>query len=301
MRIGIMTGAVGEGGLDELIAEAKRLEDAGFASLWAANIFGLDAITTMALVGRETTRIELGTAVVPTYPRHPTAIAQQALTAGAAAKGRFSLGIGLSHKLVIEDMLGFSYDKPARHMREYLEVLCPLLRGEPVSYQGDEYRVKAGLQVPGAQPVPLLVAALGPVMLKLTGRMADGTITWMTGPQTLENHIIPTMGKAAADAGRPAPRTVAGLPVVITNDAASARESIGKLLTMYGQLPSYRAMLDREGVSGPADVAIVGDETAVGAELDRLRDIGLTDLNAAIMPVEEGAAERTLDFLKSRL
>jgi 5,10-methylenetetrahydromethanopterin reductase len=301
MRIGIMTGALGEGGLDELIAEAKRLEDAGFASLWAANIFGLDAITTMALVGRETTRIELGTAVVPTYPRHPTAIAQQALTAGAAAKGRFSLGIGLSHKLVIEDMLGFSYDKPARHMREYLEVLCPLLRGEPVSYQGDEYRVKAGLQVPGAQPVPLLVAALGPVMLKLTGRMADGTITWMTGPQTLENHIIPTMGKAAADAGRPAPRTVAGLPVVITNDAASARESIGKLLTMYGQLPSYRAMLDREGVSGPADVAIVGNETAVGAELDRLRDIGLTDLNAAIMPVEEGAAERTLDFLKSRL
>ena len=296
-----MTGAVGEGGLDELIAEAKQLESAGFSSLWAANIFGLDAITTMAIIGRETKRIELGTAVVPTYPRHPTAIAQQALTAGAASGGRFSLGIGLSHKLVIEDMLGFSYDKPARHMREYLEVLCPLLRGETVSHQGEEYRVNAALQVPGAKPVPLLVAALGPVMLKLTGRMADGTITWMTGPQTLENHIIPTMGKAAAHAGRPTPRTVAGLPIVVTNDAASARESIGKLLTMYGQLPSYRAMLDREGVAGPAEVAIAGDEAAVGAEIDRLRDIGVTDFNAAIMPVEDGAAERTLDFLQSRL
>jgi F420-dependent oxidoreductase-like protein len=296
-----MTGAVDGGDLDALVAQAKDLESAGFASLWAANIFGLDAITTMAIIGRETTRIELGTAVVPTYPRHPTAIAQQALTAGAASQGRFALGIGLSHKLVIEDMLGFSYDKPARHMKEYLEVLCPLLRGESVSHQGDEYRVNAALQVPGAQPVPLLVAALGPVMLKLTGRMADGTITWMTGPKTLEDHIIPTMGKAAADAGRPAPRTVAGLPIVITNDPASARETIGKLLTMYGQLPSYRAMLDREGVAGPADVALAGDENEVGAALDRLRDIGLTDLNAAIMPIEEGAGERTLEFLKSRL
>ena len=301
MRIGVMTGAVDGGDLDALVAQAKDLESAGFASLWAANIFGLDAITTMAIIGRETMRIELGTAVVPTYPRHPTAIAQQALTAGAASQGRFTLGIGLSHKLVIEDMLGFSYDKPARHMKEYLEVLCPLLRGESVSHQGDEYRVNAALQVPGAQPVPLLVAALGPVMLKLTGRMADGTITWMTGPKTLEDHIIPTMGKAAADAGRPAPRTVAGLPIVITNDPASARETIGKLLTMYGQLPSYRAMLDREGVAGPADVALAGDENEVGAALDRLRDIGLTDLNAAIMPIEEGAGERTLEFLKSRL
>lgn len=301
MRIGVMTGAVDGGDLDALVAQAKDLESAGFASLWAANIFGLDAITTMAIIGRETTRIELGTAVVPTYPRHPTAIAQQALTAGAASQGRFTLGIGLSHKLVIEDMLGFSYDKPARHMKEYLEVLCPLLRGESVSHQGDEYRVNAALQVPGAQPVPLLVAALGPVMLKLTGRMADGTITWMTGPKTLEDHIIPTMGKAAADAGRPTPRTVAGLPIVITNDPASARETIGKLLTMYGQLPSYRAMLDREGVAGPADVALAGDENEVGAALDRLRDIGLTDLNAAIMPIEEGAGERTLEFLKSRL
>ncbi len=301
MRIGVIVGASEGGDLDALVAQAKSLEEAGFASLWAANIFGLDAITTMAIVGRETERIELGTAVVPTYPRHPTAIAQQALTVSAASKGRFALGIGLSHKLVIENMLGFSYDKPARHMKEYLAVLGPLLRGEAVAHDGDEYKVNLALQVPGAKAVPLLVAALGPVMLKLTGRLADGTITWMTGPKTLEDHIIPTLGKAAADAGRPSPRTVAGLPIVITNDPASARETIGKQLVMYGQLPSYRAMLDREGAAGPADVALAGDEAEVGAALDRLRDIGLTDFNAAIMPIEEGAGERTLEFLKSRI
>lgn len=301
MRIGIIVGASEGGDLDALVAQAKSLEEAGFASLWAANIFGLDAITTMAIVGRETERIELGTAVVPTYPRHPTAIAQQALTVSAASQGRFALGIGLSHKLVIENMLGFSYDKPARHMKEYLAVLGPLLRGEAVAHDGDEYKVNLALQVPGAKAVPLLVAALGPVMLKLTGRLADGTITWMTGPKTLEDHIIPTLGKAAADAGRPSPRTVAGLPIVITNDPASARETIGKQLVMYGQLPSYRAMLDREGAAGPADVALAGDEAEVGAALDRLRDIGLTDFNAAIMPIEEGAGERTLEFLKSRI
>jgi len=298
MRIGIIVGASEGGDLDALVAQAKSLEEAGFASLWAANIFGLDAITTMAIIGRETERIELGTAVVPTYPRHPTAIAQQALTVSAASKGRFAFGIGLSHKLVIENMLGFSYDKPARHMKEYLAVLGPLLRGEAVAHDGDEYKVNLALQVPGAKAVPLLVAALGPVMLKLTGRLADGTITWMTGPKTLEDHIIPTLGKAAADAGRPSPRTVAGLPIVITNDPASARETIGKQLVMYGQLPSYRAMLDREGAAGPADVALAGDEAEVGAALDRLRDIGLTDFNAAIMPVDEGARERTLKFLK---
>ena len=301
MRIGIIVGATDGLDLDGLVAQAKEFESAGFASLWAANIFGLDAITSMAIIGRETQRIELGTAVVPTYPRHPTAIAQQALTTSAASNGRFALGIGLSHKIVIEDMLGFSYDKPARHMKEYLEVLGPLLRGEAVSHQGDEYKVNLGLQVPGAGPVPLLVAALGPVMLKLTGRMADGTITWVTGPKTLEDHIIPTLGKAAADAGRPTPRTVAGLPIVITKDPASARETIGKLLAMYGQLPSYRAMLDREGVDGPGDIALVGDEAEVGTALDRMRDIGVTDFNAAIMPIEEGAGERTLEFLKSRL
>ncbi len=303
MRIGLMVGATdGPGGtIDGLVASAKRYEAAGFPNLWMANIFGLDAINALGIVGRETTKIELGTAVVPTYPRHPVAIAQQALTTQAASRGRFLLGIGLSHKLVIENMLGMSYEKPAKHMREYLKVLAPLLRGEGVQFQGEQYRVAAQLQVPGATRVPLLVAALGPTMLRLTGELADGTITWMTGPKTLAAHIAPTLREAAKAASRPEPRIVAGFPIILTRQPAEAREKIAKGLVIYGQLPSYRAMLDREGAAGPADIALAGDEKYLRGELARLREIGVTDLCAAITAVEDGAEERTLAFLASEL
>ena len=302
MRIGIMAGATGgEGTIEGLIARAKDVEARGFDSLWVANIFGLDAIGALAVVGHETAKVELGTAVVPTYPRHPVAIAQQSLTTQAASGGRFTLGIGLSHKIVIEDMLGFSYAKPAYHMREYLEVLTPLLRGEPAKFEGEHYRVNAGLQVPGAAPVPLLVAALGDRMLELAGRYTDGTILWMTGPGTVEDHIGPKLRSAAEAAGRPEPRIVAGFPIALTNEPDAAREWVGQNLAMYGTLPSYRAMLDKEGVAGPADIALVGDEATLDAALDRLRDVGVTDLDAAIVPVDEGADSRTLDYLQSKL
>jgi len=303
MRIGLMVGATDGPGsaIDGLIAAAKRDEAAGFPNVWMANIFGLDAVNALALVGRETARIELGTAVVPTYPRHPFALAQQALTTQAASRGRFALGIGLSHKIVIENMLGMSYDKPARHMREYLKVIGPLLRGEGVQFQGEQYRVAAQLQVPGATRVPLLVAALGPTMLRLTGELADGTITWMTGPKTLASHVIPLLREAAKAAGRPEPRIVAGFPIVVTHKPDEAREKIAKALVIYGQLPSYRAMLDREGASGPADVALAGDEGVLRRELARLRELGVTDFSAAITAVEDGAEERTRAFLASEL
>jgi F420-dependent oxidoreductase-like protein len=302
MRIGIMLGATPgpHGTLDGLVAFAREVEEKGVPSLWLAHVFGLDAITALALVGRETSRIELGTAVVPTYPRHPAAMAQQALTAGAASGGRFTLGVGLSHQLVIEGMLGLSFEKPAAHMREYLEVLAPMLRGEPVSYQGERYRVNAGLQVEGAPAVPLLVAALGPVMLDVTARLAGGTITWMTGPRTLADYVVPTLREAASRAQRPEPRVVAGFPVAVTDDVEKGRERVGSILAMYGTLPSYRAMLDREGLQGPADVALVGNEARVGAAIDQISDTGASDLIAAIVPVEDDTAERTLAFLTSR-
>ncbi|MFP6564965.1 MAG: TIGR03564 family F420-dependent LLM class oxidoreductase [Myxococcota bacterium] len=301
MRIGMMSAASqGPEGIDAVVAEAKRAEEAGYATLWVPNIMGLDAMTALAIAGRATQRIEVGTAVVPTYPRHPHAMAQQALSTAAACGGRFSLGIGLSHKIVIDDMLGMSYEKPARHMAEYLEVLGPLLRGESVDHKGELYRVSAPLQVPGATSVPLLVAALGPVMLKLAGRMSDGTITWMTGPKTLADHIIPKISQAASAAGRPAPRVVCGLPVLVARDVAAARETISKALAIYGTLPSYRAMLDREGVAAPGDVAICGDEAHVEAALDHLAEIGVTDFNAFIVPVEEGALERTEALIRAR-
>jgi F420-dependent oxidoreductase-like protein len=269
--------------------------------MWMANIFGLDAITALAVIGRETERIELGTAVVPSYPRHPVAMAQQCLTAQKSASGRFVLGLGLSHKVIIERMMGFSYEKPARHMREYMAVLGPLLRGEPARFEGEQYRVNLGLEVAEADPVPVIIAALGDHMLRIAGRTAAGSILWMTGPSTIESHIVPKLSAAAREAGRPEPRVVAGIPVVLTHDPETIRRRIGKALAMYHELPSYRAMLDKEGAAGPADVAIVGDERALDAGLDRLRDAGVTDLNASIIPVEDGADERTLDYLQSRL
>ena len=255
MKIGVMIGADNpESGLNDVIDLAKKAEELGLDSVWLANIFSYDAISTMALIGRETNSIHLGTAVTPTYPRHPVAMAQQALTTAAASNNRFTLGIGLSHKLVIEDMFGLSYSKPIRHMKEYLGVLMPLLRGESADFDGQEYSVR-GVQfnVPEAKEVPVVIAALGPQMLKLAADMVDGTNTWMVGPNTMEQHILKTF----EDAGKSNPTIVAGLPIVMTNNIDAAKESIAKNLTVYGQLPSYRAMLDREGVEGPADLALV--------------------------------------------
>jgi 5,10-methylenetetrahydromethanopterin reductase len=302
MRIGVIAGVTAgeDGSLDGVVRQAKACEAQGFATFWLPNIFGLDAITTLALAGRETKRIELGTAVVPTYPRHPIAMAQQALTAGVAANGRFTLGLGLSHKLVIEDLMGMSYAAPVRHMREYLSVLADLLAGRASKFAGQEYRVNLGLQVPGAKPVPVLVAALGEQMLRLCGRLADGTILWMTGPKTIAQHVAPTLFGAAKEAGRPQPRIVANLPIALTNAPDAAREWVGRNFSIYGSLPSYRAMLDREGAAGPADVTLAGDEKALDAALARLRDLGVSDFAGAIAAVDAETAQRTLAFLASR-
>jgi len=303
MRIGINSGTnpAQESSLDEIIARAKDLEARGFHSMWMANGLGLDAITALTAVGRETERIELAAAVVPSYPRHPMAMAQQSLSAQVATGGRFTLGIGVSHRPIIEFMLGLSYDKPARHMREYVSVLAPLLRGEAVEFDGEQYRVHGAINIAGAIPVPLLIGALGDHMLRIAGQMADGTVVGLTGPKTIEGHIVPKLRAAAEQAGRSSPRVVASFPTVLTNDPDRAREKISEMLGMYGMLPSYRAMLDREGAAGPGDIAVVGDEKALDAALDRLRDIGVTDYDATLMPVEEGGGARTLEYLQSRL
>jgi F420-dependent oxidoreductase-like protein len=301
VRIGIGLGEVGGASADPdgLVAQARRAEADGFASGWLANIFGMDAILGAALCARETSHLELGTAVVPTYPRHPVAMAQLALSAQAAARGRFTLGIGLSHQIVVEGMLGLSFARPYSHMREYLAVLGPLVRTGSVAWAGDEFRVTAQLAVAGATPCPILVAALAPRMLALAGREADGTITWMTGARTLREHTVPRLRDAAAKAGRPAPRVVVGLPIAVTRDVVAARASAARQFQVYGVLPSYRAMLDREGVEGPADVAVVGDESAVGEQLGRLDEAGATDFLAAPFPVDADAdaVARTRAFL----
>lgn len=297
--VGVGAGAGSEGTISELVGQVQRAEQEGFDAVWVANIFGVDAITFLAIAGRETERIELATGVVPTYPRHPTALAQQALTAAAASNNRFTLGIGLSHRVVIENMLGLDYSKPIRHTREYLSVLMPLLKGEQTNFQGEEYRVAARVSVPGAKPVPVLVAALGPQMLRLAGKMADGTVTWMGGPKYLAETAVPTITAAAREAGRPAPRIAAGFPVAVTDRKDEARATAAKMFAMYGQLPSYRAVLDVEGVAGPESVAIVGSEKEVEAQIRALAASGVTDFNASPFPVDgdRGSIGRTFELL----
>jgi len=260
--------------------ELLRAADDGFASAWMANIFGLDALTALAVAGHGIGGLEIGTAVVPTYPRHPAVLAQQALTTALALDSQLALGIGLSHKIVIEDMYGYSFDAPAVHMREYLSALLPLLDGEPVSFRGKTLRASIGLSTPRARQVPVLLAAMAPQMLRLAGQRTAGTILWMTGPATIRDYIAPAINAAAQEAGRPAPRIVCVLPVCVTDDPDGARARAARVFEIYGQLPSYRAMLDKEGAAGPADVAIVGNEDAVADQITALAASGVTDFAA---------------------
>ncbi|MEV0621108.1 TIGR03564 family F420-dependent LLM class oxidoreductase [Nonomuraea sp. NPDC050404] len=272
--------------IGELRDQIARAADDGFTSAWHPQIFGLDALTALAAAGAQAPPIELGTSVVPTYPRHPAVLAQQAMTANAALGGRLTLGIGLSHQIVIEQMYGYNFERPVRHMKEYLDVLLPVSRGEQVDYRGETVKANVRLSTPGAG-FPVLLAALGPRMLKLAGTVADGTVLWMTGPKTVAEHIAPTITAAAAEAGREPPRIVCALPTCVTDDREAAVARVNEILAGYGQLPSYRAMLDREGAATPGDVAIIGDEDAVLAKLEELRQAGVTDFVASVISKRE--------------
>jgi F420-dependent oxidoreductase-like protein len=269
--------------LEALVEDTRSLAAAGFDAAWCSQIFAYDALTLLALLGREVPGIRLGTFVVPIYPRHPVMLAAQALTVQTATEGRLQLGIGLSHQVLIENVFGQSFDRPLRYMSEYLEILMPLLHGQRAGFQGE---VLSGatlgpLEIPETSPPPVLLAALGSRMLELAGRKADGTATWMTGPATIADHIVPKIRASAEAAGRPAPRVAVGLPVCATSDVAAAREHAARRFALYGQLPSYRAMLDREQAAGPADVAIVGDEAEIERSVSRLADAGATEFVGA--------------------
>jgi 5,10-methylenetetrahydromethanopterin reductase len=296
MRIGVgLQDPTGPAPMTALREQLQRAADQGFASAWMSNIFGVDALTALAVAGCGVPGIEVGTAVVPTYPRHPAALAQQARTVAAAVDGRLVLGIGPSHRIVIEDMFGYDYGKPILHMREYLDVLLPLLDGQPVAVTGTTVRANIGLTTPNPGRVPVLLAALGPQMLRLAGERTDGTVLWMTGPATVRDHIVPTITAVAQAAGRPSPRVVCSLPVCVTSDPDGARERATQIFAIYGELPSYRAMLDREGAAGPAEVAIVGDEDTVAAQIGALADAGVTDFAAVeFTGGAEGARTRAL-------
>jgi F420-dependent oxidoreductase-like protein len=298
MKIG--TGLDTGGTIDDIVGRARRLAASGVASLWASQIFGWDTLTALAIVGREVEGVTLGTAVVPAQPRHPVMLAAQALTVQAASGGRLDLGIGLSHQVVIENVFGLAWERPARYMREYLSVLVPLLRGEQVSFQGEMVRANTfgPLEIPAVEPPPVLVAALGPQMLRVTAELAAGTVTWMTGPVTLAEHIVPVITREAERAGTPPPRIVVHLPVCITTDPDGARARAAKTFAIYGQLPSYRAMLDREGAAGPPDLAIVGDDETVAGEIRRVAEAGATEFGAIVFG-DAGEQARTHEFVST--
>ncbi len=309
MRIGIMYGGMASlesklQGLDEHLERAVEAEREGFDSVWFAQTLFADALTSVALAGVKTSRIELGTAVVPTFPRHPLVMAQQALTAQAATGGRMALGIGPSHKILIEDMFGLSYDRPAHHTREYLSVLRAVVHEGTVAFRGSEFRVNTTwpMHVPGAKPLPILLAAMAPMMLRIAGQLADGTLTGFTGPKTVETHIVPRITAAAAEAGRPSPRIGVALAVCVTDNPAAARERAAQDSLIYGLLPAYRRMLDIEGVQGPLDVAIIGNEAEVERGVRAVAAAGATDLLAGAFPDgkdEAGSLARTRALLSS--
>lgn len=283
--------------VDATIADVRAAAEAGFASVWMPQIFGIDTLTTLAIAAREVPGMKFGTAVIPTFPRHPMMLAAQARTVQQVSGGRFTLGIGLSHQMVIENMLGMSWEKPVRHLREYLDVLLPLVRGEAADATGETLSAHLELDIPDSTPIEVLVAALGTQMLNVTGRLAEGTGTWMTGPETIRTHIAPTINAAADAAGRPTPRIVCSLPVCVTDDEGAARAKAAEEFLVYGFLPSYRAMLDREGVEGPADVAIVGDAATVRAGIERIMEAGATEFVA----VPFSNRETTIEVLQSMM
>jgi F420-dependent oxidoreductase-like protein len=290
--------------VDQIVKQAERAEAEGFKALWYPSAVLGDPLVPMAIAGRATTTIELGTSVLQTYTCHPVLMAARAAAVVAAigAPGRFSLGVGPSHEPVIEGMFGISYATPGRHTDEYVQILTALLRGEQVSFAGEEFRVNAGPPaVTEGVEVPVLVSALGSRLLRVAGQYAAGTITWMANAKAIATHVAPRIQQAASDAGRPAPRIVVGLPVVVHDDEAEARSAAAEQFVLYGQLPNYQRILERGGVSGPAEAAIVGDEGRVTAQIEALFAAGATDLWAAPFPVGEdrsASRARTRSLLK---
>jgi F420-dependent oxidoreductase-like protein len=256
--------------VDELIAQARQAADAGLKSVWFSQLpLSQDAVTVAALAGREVPGIEVGTSVVPTYPRHPLLVASAAQTAQAATHGNFTLGIGLGSKGFLGPVYGVDYPPPIRHLREYLTVLKQVFAGEAVDFEGETVTAKAPGPSTVGGDVPIIVAAMGPQALKVTAELADGTLPFLAGPRALSELIVPTM------AGK---RIIVAVPAVVTDEPDEVRKKAVEQMSFYGQIPSYRRILDAEGVGHAADLAIIGDEKTVLDGLQRYYDAGATDV-----------------------
>jgi F420-dependent oxidoreductase-like protein len=299
MRLGVMVGSDKERSradrLAGLIADAKAAESSGFASFWIPQIPGyLDAMTAIALAGQATDRIEIGTAVMPIQTRHPIAMAQQALTTQVVCEGRFTLGLGPSHDWIVTGQLGLPYDRPAQLVRDYLDVLNVALAGPgSVDVENGGFRVHSPMDVSDGS-VPVVVAALGPAMLRIAGERASGTVLWMADERAIGEHVVPRITAAAADAGRPAPRVIAGVPVAVCSpgEVAEARRYASEVLGHADFSPNYVRLLDHGDAEDVGDTMAAGDEADVLARLRSYRDAGVTDLAARVVPIGDDAAAR---------
>ena len=302
MQMSLLANLSNKSPLDSCIRELTQARDDGFERVWMTQMpYDYDLLTVLAAAMHEVSDIKVGSGVVPIQNQHPMLMAQRALTLNQIAGGRFTLGVGVTHRAVTEGMWGISWDRSVRRLSEYLDGLLPLLAGEQVNATGEMLTTRGALQISDAPTPDVYVAALGPQMLKLAGRRTAGTITWMTGPKTLKEHIGPTMRTAAAEAGRPAGAVsvAAALPIAVTDDVAAARAVAAEQFAMYGHLPSYRAMLDREGNAGPEDAALIGDEATVRARLDEVRAADVDEYVAIPFDPSPEGRDRTRAFLRS--
>jgi F420-dependent oxidoreductase-like protein len=299
VRIGLMIGP--ERGqyrrkVAQLVADAEAAEVAGFTSIWVPQVPGdFDALTAIALMGRATERIELGTAVLPIQTRHPIAMAQATLSTQAVCEGRFTLGLGTSHHWIIRDMLGLPYERPAHQMRNYLQVLNAALGGPgTVDVENDEYRVHSPIDVTDWGPNPVLLAALGPVMLRIAGEHASGTILWMADERAVAEHVVPRITKAAAEAGKPAPRVIVGVPVALCahDEVDNARAHANRVLGQAEYSPNYQRLLARGDATNVGHLLAAGDESAVLDRLHAFRDAGATDFALRVLPFGRDRAAR---------
>ncbi|WP_033321573.1 TIGR03564 family F420-dependent LLM class oxidoreductase [Streptomyces yerevanensis] len=307
MRIGVMTGPErGDSARKaaRMLDDARWAEEAGFDTVWVPQVpTDFDALTAIALMGTVTTRIELGTAVVPVHAQHPIALARQALSAHAAAQGRLALGVGASHHWIVRDMLGLPYEKPAAYLRDYLEVLGTGVSGaSSVDVTNERFTVHNPLGLAPVAPLPVLVAALGPVMLRIAGERADGTVLWMADERAVAEHVAPRITKAAAAAGRPAPRIVAGIPVCLCEPSRvdEARERANRILGEAEISPNYQRLLEYGDARDVGDLCAAGDEKAIAARFKRFADAGVTDLSVRLLPIGEGREQLVASKLRTR-
>ncbi|MFF9204627.1 TIGR03564 family F420-dependent LLM class oxidoreductase [Streptomyces sp. NPDC014986] len=307
MRVGVMSGPErGDAAhkADRMVDDARWAEEAGFDTVWVPQVpTDFDALTAVALMGQATSRVELGTAVVPVHAQHPVALARQAMSAHAAAGGRLALGVGASHHWIVRDMLGIPYEKPAAYTRAYLEVLNGAVSGATsVDVENDVFRVHNPLTLAPVSTLPVLLAALGPVMLRIAGALTGGTVLWMADERAVADHVVPTITEAAQEAGRPAPRIVAGVPVCLCapHEVDAARERANRILGEAEVSPNYQRLLQYGDVRDVGDLCVAGGEAAIRARFQRFADAGTTDLSVRLLPLGSGREELVASKLRTR-